>query len=38
VRTEKGGETITVTLPILPILQATLDAGPIGDLAWICGA
>jgi integrase len=37
-RTEKGGETITVTLPILPPLQATLDAGPIGDLAWICGA
>ena len=37
-RTEKGGETITVTLPILPALQATLDAGPIGDLAWICGA
>jgi integrase len=38
IRTEKGGETITVTLPILPALQATLDRGPIGDLAWICGA
>ena len=36
-RTEKGGETITVTLPILPVLQRTLDAGPIGDLAWCCG-
>jgi integrase len=36
-RTEKGGHLITVTLPVLPILQATLDAGPIGDLAWICG-
>jgi integrase len=36
-RTEKSGETITVTLPILPILQKTLDAGPISDLAWICG-
>lgn len=37
-RTEKGGETITVTLPILAPLQEALDAGPIGDLAWICGA
>jgi integrase len=36
-RTEKSGETITVTLPILPVLQRTLDKGPIGDLAWICG-
>lgn len=35
---EKGGERIEVTLPILAPLQATLDAGPIGDLAWICGA
>ena len=24
-------------LPILPILQRTLDAGPVGDLAFICG-
>jgi integrase len=38
IRTEKGGETVTVTLPIIPALQATLDRGPIGDLAWICGA
>jgi integrase len=38
IRTEKGGETVTVTLPIIPALQATLDHGPIGDLAWICGA
>ena len=36
-RNEKGGETVTVTLPILPVLQRTLAAGPIGDLAWICG-
>ncbi len=36
-RTEKSGETVTVTIPILPILQATLDAGPTGDLAFICG-
>jgi integrase len=36
-RTQKGGETITVTLPILPVLQKTLDVGPTGDLAWCCG-
>lgn len=36
-RTEKGGETIEVTLPILDVLKQTLDAGPTGDLAWICG-
>jgi integrase len=38
IKTEKGGETITVTIPVLPVLQRTLDAGPTGDLAWICGA
>lgn len=37
-RTEKSGETITVTLPVLAALQRTLDIGPTGDLAWICGA
>jgi integrase len=26
-----------VTLPILDVLAATLDAGPCGDLAFICG-
>ena len=36
--TEKSQHTMTVTLPILPILQATLDAGPTGDMAFICGA
>jgi integrase len=36
-RTEKGGETIEVTLPILAILQRTLDEGPTGDLTWVCG-
>lgn len=36
-RTEKSGEVVTVTLPILPTLQATLDAGPCADLAFICG-
>jgi integrase len=34
--TEKTGEA--VTLPILPVLRATLDAGPIGELTFICGA
>jgi integrase len=33
--TEKTGTT--VTLPILPVLEATLRAGPCGDLAFICG-
>jgi integrase len=37
-RTEKSRGEITVTLPILPILQRTLDAGPTGELAFICGA
>jgi integrase len=34
-RTEKTG--ITVTIPILPALAATLAAGPCGELAFICG-
>jgi integrase len=36
-RTEKSQEEVTVTLPILRILQRTLDAGPTADLAFICG-
>ena len=36
-RTEKSQGEITVCIPILPILQRTLDAGPIGELAFICG-
>jgi integrase len=36
-RTEKSQGGITVTLPILPVLQRALDAGPIGELAFICG-
>ena len=32
IKTEKSGFTITVTLPILPVLAATLKAGPCGDL------
>lgn len=38
IRTEKSGETVAVTLPLSPILRATLDAGPTGDLTFICGA
>ncbi|MGB8742457.1 MAG: tyrosine-type recombinase/integrase [Xanthobacteraceae bacterium] len=37
-RTEKSGELVTVTLPILPVLARTLAAGPTGDLSFICGA
>lgn len=37
-KTEKGGEQIEVTIPILPILAVTLAAGPCGDLAYICGS
>lgn len=37
-RTEKSQGEVTVTLPILPVLQRTLDAGPTGELAFICGA
>jgi integrase len=36
-RTEKSQGEVTVTLPILPALAATLKAGPVGDLAYICG-
>ena len=36
-RTEKSQGEITVSLPILPVLQRTLDAGPTGELAFICG-
>jgi integrase len=38
IRLEKGGETITVTLPILPVLERTLAAGPCGDMIFIVGA
>lgn len=37
-KTEKSQGSVTVTLPILPILQRTLASGPCGDLAFICGA
>jgi integrase len=37
-RTEKSQHQVAVDLPILPVLQRTLDAGPVGDLTFICGA
>ena len=36
--TEKSGGNIEVSIPILPVLAATLKAGPCGDLAFIVGA
>ena len=35
---EKTGFTLAVTLPILPVLDRTLEAGPCGDLTFIAGA
>jgi hypothetical protein len=35
-RTEKSQDEITVTLPIVPVLQHTPDAGTVGELAFIC--
>lgn len=37
-RTEKSAGAVMVTIPILPVLAATLAAGPCADLAFICGA
>ena len=34
---EKGQDEIEVTIPLLPILERTLEAGPAGGLAFICG-
>lgn len=34
---EKSGEMIPVCNPVLPILAATWAAGPIADMAFICG-
>jgi integrase len=36
-RTEKSQGEMIVSIPVLPILQRTLDAGPTGDLSFICG-
>lgn len=37
IRTEKSGETVTAVVPLLPVLERTLKAGPIGDLTFIVG-
>ena len=37
IKTEKSGFTLEVALPILSVLQATIDAGPCGDLTFIVG-
>lgn len=36
-KTEKSQGDVTVTIPILRVLQTTIDAGPCADLAFICG-
>ena len=38
IKTEKSGFTVEVPVIILPVLQATLDAGPTGELTFIVGA
>jgi integrase len=37
IRTEKSQGQVTVSIPILPALAATLATGPCGELAFICG-
>jgi hypothetical protein len=37
IKTEKSGFTLEVSLPILPVLQVTTDAGPCRDLTFIVG-
>jgi integrase len=36
-RTEKSQGKMVVSIPILPVLQRTLEAGPTGELAFVCG-
>ena len=38
IRTEKSGGKIEVQIPLLPPLLEALEAGPVADLAFICGA
>jgi integrase len=38
IKTEKSGFTVTATVPVLPVLAATLEAGPCGDMTFIVGA
>lgn len=37
IRTEKSNFKTIVTLPILPVLENTLENSPTGDLTFICG-
>jgi integrase len=37
IKTEKSGFSVEVTLPILPVLEASLKAGPCGELTFIVG-
>ena len=38
IRTEKSGQTIEVQIPLLRPLLEAIDAGPTGEMAYICGA
>lgn len=38
IKTEKSNLQVEVCNPVLPVLQRTLDAGPTGDLSFICGS
>lgn len=37
IKTEKSGHRVEVSLPILPVLAKTLEAGPCGDLTFVAG-
>ncbi len=38
INTQKSGNKVEVTIPLLPPLVEALHAGPTGELAFICGA
>lgn len=38
IATEKSGFKVTAIVPMLPVLARTLEAGPCGDLTFICSA
>jgi hypothetical protein len=37
IKTENSGFTLEISLPDLPVLQATIDLGACGDLSFIVG-
>lgn len=37
INTEKSGFKVAAVVPVLPVLQATLDAGPCGEMTFIAG-